>query len=163
MTGESGDLPAGEASQYAAGGDGSPAANGRMSQSPADQLQKPFPPDTIAGAMSQIPWMDQHAVLLETLTKIGQFEFPDPLERSYAALRAVVKYVDGNLHPSSRGLMRPTARADQRAERHAERKLNPKCFGPDGGARESQRSVLLLGSGCTRRPAGGIDPGWSDS
>ena len=163
MTGESGDSPAGEASQYAAGGDGSPTANGRMSQSPADQLQKPFPPDTIAGAMSQIPWMDQHAVLLETLTKIGQFEFPDPLERSYAALRAVVKYVDGNLHPSSRGLTSPlhvliNALSDTLKGAQPEM-LRPRRRGKG----VSERSVLLLGSGCTRRPAGGIDPGWSDS
>jgi hypothetical protein len=51
--------------------------------------------------------MDHGAVLLETLTQIGQFEFSDPLERSYEALRAAVKYVDGNLPLSSRGLTSP--------------------------------------------------------
>jgi hypothetical protein len=51
--------------------------------------------------------MDQFAPLLEILTRIGQFEFPNPLERSYAALRAVVKFVDSNLDQSSRGLTGP--------------------------------------------------------
>jgi hypothetical protein len=97
VTGESGDSPAGEASQYAAGGDGSPTANGRMSQPPAGQLQDQNSADTIAGATSRIPWMDQRAVLIDTLTQIGRFEFSDPLERSYQALRAVVKYIDSDL------------------------------------------------------------------
>jgi hypothetical protein len=51
--------------------------------------------------------MDHGAVLLETLTQIGQSEIPDPLERSCNALRAVVKYIDGNLPLSSRGLTSP--------------------------------------------------------
>ena len=113
VTKKGGDLLTGEASPHAAaggahdGGNTGETANGCMRQPPANQLKDPISVDIIAGAMSRIPWMDQYAVLLETLAQIGQFEFPDPLERSYAALRAVVKYVDGNLPLSSRGLTNP--------------------------------------------------------
>jgi hypothetical protein len=51
--------------------------------------------------------MDPHAVLRETLTRIDRFEFRDPLERSYEALRAAAEFVDGNLPPSLRGLTSP--------------------------------------------------------
>ena len=51
--------------------------------------------------------MDHHALLVDTLTQISRFEFPDPLERSYETLRAVVKYLDSSLDRSSLGIMSP--------------------------------------------------------
>ncbi len=89
------------------GANGRKIANGRMDQPPADQPQDPISANIIVDAKSQAAFMDQFAPLLEILTRIGQFEFPNPLERSYAALRAVVKFVDSNLDQSSRGLTGP--------------------------------------------------------
>jgi hypothetical protein len=80
---------------------------GRMSHLPDGQAQIPIATDIVAGQTSQIPWMDHHAVLVDILTRIAQFEFPDPLDRSYEALRAAIKYVDSTLDPSLGGLTSP--------------------------------------------------------
>lgn len=51
--------------------------------------------------------MDQRVVLKDTLTQIGRSELPDPLERSYCALRAVVRYVDSDFGLSLQEHMAP--------------------------------------------------------
>jgi hypothetical protein len=110
VTRKSSEPSPGKDSPYAVatrGANGRKIANGRMDQPPADQPQDPISANIIVDAKSQAAFMDQFAPLLEILTRIGQFEFPNPLERSYAALREVVKFVDSNLDRSSRGLTGP--------------------------------------------------------
>jgi len=51
---------------------------GRMSHLPDGQAQIPITTDIVAGQTSQIPGMDHHAVLVDILTRIAQFEFPGP-------------------------------------------------------------------------------------
>ena len=83
------------------------AAASRMSGPYVEKAKDSIDLEDASAQKKQTPSAEHHDALIAFLAEIGRRPDVDPLERSYAALHAVVAYFDSSLDISSRHLTRP--------------------------------------------------------